>query len=231
MQASIPAERGNVSQLEELLALDRRSAGESRVAPTQTPLRTAVYTVPLRVILKQRWREERRACVAALGVVAAALVLLGFQLFAPSPQTLSSTPAPSQGERSASFTPSAMRALAPRAEAPAPAPAAIAVAAKQPAPVPAEQSQLSVQVRLQRADLWLRIGTPRAAQEARRLLESALAERPESAHGQAALAQACLILEDQRCARTAVEQAQRARPWRASYRSLSRHIERMSDVP
>ncbi|HEX6242307.1 MAG TPA: hypothetical protein VFZ61_15455 [Polyangiales bacterium] len=224
MQVSIEADRGHVNQLGELIALDRSSAGESRRALAPVPLRTAEYTVPLRLLLKQRWREERRTCVAALGVVAALSLLLGLHLAAPSFPLSSAGSERSLGPALRVDGDPQRGASQPAALPVLPAPAVIAPPDGRPSNSGAPS--LSVQLRLQRADLWLRIGTPRAAQEARRLQESALAERPGSAHGHAALAQACLILEDQGCARDAIEQAQRARPWRAGYRSLSRQIAR-----
>jgi cytochrome c-type biogenesis protein CcmH/NrfG len=77
---------------------------------------------------------------------------------------------------------------------------------------------------LQRADLWLRVQTPRGDAEARQLLEPTLAELPKSAHGHAALAEACLRLDDAECARDAIQKAIQVRPRRAKYRALEAKI-------
>jgi hypothetical protein len=87
-------------------------------------------------------------------------------------------------------------------------------------------STLSAIRRLQRADRWLRAEGPQAARQARTLLESALEELPGSVHGQVALAEACLRLGDEACARTAIHKAVLARPWRTKYRALACDIDR-----
>jgi predicted Zn-dependent protease len=92
-------------------------------------------------------------------------------------------------------------------------------------PATPDLGSMSPRRRLQRADLWLRVGSERGDREARGLLESALRDAPGDAHGQAALAEACLRLQDQACARSAVEKAREVRPWRGGYRTLARKID------
>lgn len=86
----------------------------------------------------------------------------------------------------------------------------------------AEASTLPVQLRLQRGDVWLRVGDPRAAEIARVFVESALTVQPDSAHGQAALARACIQVRDEDCARAAIARARKMRPGRRFYRRIER---------
>jgi hypothetical protein len=219
---SVPVE---VGQLRELLSVDRHSAGEARRAERQLPLTTVAYSMPWRIQARRRWRSDRRLRVASWSsclVAAAAVVLWQVPLWS-SANTLVGEPHSSVVARTRVLSvPVGAEQLAGAASAPS---RELPAATPTGEPHSLRTASLSAQRRLQRADLWLDVGTERGAREARSLLESALAELPRSAHGQAALAQACLLLRDQSCARAAIDKATQARPWRAGYRVLSRQID------
>jgi len=208
-----------LGQLLELLSVDRRSAGEARPAPHLTPLKTVAYTMPWRVQARRRWRSDRRLRLTSWSSCLAAAAALVLWQVAPwsTPSSLSSEPGVSAAARPrrAEQAASATQARQPAQDAPSPATDQTSD----------ELPALSARRRLQRADLWLRVGTARADHEARALLQSALHELPSSAHGQAALAEACLRLHDQTCARDAIDEAMRLRPWRGGYRVLSRRVD------
>lgn len=226
MSAAAQAANVEVRQLRELLATDRSSAGEARSGGDRAPLRTIDYRQPLRVRLRRRWRLDRRLRVrsayAGLAVVLCAALCVWWNVRTPA--ALASASQPAQGVAQPK---SAARVHSMPAE-----PAAVPPVGAQslPTPEPAVNdlpaSALSAKRRLQRADLWLRVDTERGASEARALLESALHELPGSVHGQVALAEACLRLGDEGCARTAIHKAILARPWRAKYQALARDIDR-----
>jgi hypothetical protein len=89
----------------------------------------------------------------------------------------------------------------------------------------ASLGRMSIRQRLGRADALLLHGSPRSTLMSRAILESTLPEVPQDAHSRATLASACLLLNDEACAREAIAQALRLRPRRARYRALSNHIE------
>jgi hypothetical protein len=89
----------------------------------------------------------------------------------------------------------------------------------------ASLARMSIRQRLGRADALLLHGSPRSTLMSRAILESTLPEVPQDAHSRATLASACLLLNDEACAREAIAQALRLRPRRARYRALSNHIE------
>jgi hypothetical protein len=89
----------------------------------------------------------------------------------------------------------------------------------------ASLARMSVRQRLGRADALLLHGGPRSTLLSRAILESTLPEVPKDAHSRATLASACLLLNDEACAREAIAQALRLRPRRARYRALSNHID------
>lgn len=178
--------------------------------------------MPWRVQARRRWRSDRRLRVTSLSsclAAAAALVLWQVPIWS-SASTLVGEP------RSGATHERALPLAAVQVAGVSAAPSheqRPATRADEPAAV--SQASLSPRRRLQRADLWIDVGTQRGAREARSLLESALIELPNSAHGQAALAQACLLLSDESCARAAIGKAIEARPWRAGYRVLARRID------
>jgi hypothetical protein len=218
-----------VGQLRELLATDRTSAGEARAARSQAPLRTSDYQQPLRVKLRRRWRHDRqlrlRSAYAGVIMVLTLLVSVWWSWRGNSALAAGANPAavpvPTEQARAVPAAAKAPAVIASIAAAP-PRPTEEPAPSQAGEPVPS----LSATRRLQRADLWLRVQTPRAASKARDLLESALDELPGSVHGQVALATACLRLGDEACARTAIHKAVLARPWRAKYRALAQDIDR-----
>jgi hypothetical protein len=220
-----PVELG---KLRELIAVDRSDAGEARHAQSVQPLTTTVYNKPLRVVLKRRWRSDsslRKATWTSAALALLMLVLWQAPLWSTAGAKSALRPSPTRVRpvrelRSALPLPAAQ----PSAHTSFVQPAALETSVRT-APVAAEPEQLSPRRRLQRADLWLRVGSARGDREARSLLESALREAPQSAHGQAALAQACLRLQDSSCARQAVKTALGLRPWRGGYRTLARKID------
>lgn len=216
MPSTVQTAHAELDTLRDLLAVDRSAAGEARQAGRRLQLETARFHMPLRVRVRRRWRSDRQLRKRTLaGCLAALAAVLLWQL-----------PGQLPSERTT-------RTLAaePRAALQAPRSAAVAAVAHESSPAPLDQpappaEPLSARRRLGRADLWLRVGSERGAHEARSLIESALTELPNSAHAQASLAEACLQLGDQACAREAVERAMKARPWRGGYRVLARRIER-----
>ena len=211
-----------IGKLRTLVALDRTDAGEARPIQRAGPLTTVAYTKPLRVRLKRRWRSDqslRRATWLSasftVALVALALVALGQAPALRRADVKADTAtrvAPAEPVGPAGFALLQARSAPP-------------VHGPPPAPAVASGPVLSPRLRLQRADLWLRVGSERGAREARDLLESALRELPDSAHGQAALAEACLRLSDHACARAAVSAARALRPWRGGYRTLASKID------
>lgn len=224
MPAPVEPAHVELGQLRELLAVDRRSAGEARRAQRSQPLTTASYSMPWHVQAKRRWRSDRQLRIKAWGAclaTTAALVLWQLPLFG-SQRALTGEPHVSRAAETKIAARSERREQTSRAALVASQDTHEPTTLGQPATAPLE---LSPRRRLQQADLWLRVGTERGAREARSLLESALTELPRNAHGQAALAKACLLLHDQGCARGAVDMAMQGRPWRAGYRVLSRQID------
>ena len=251
MQMPIQTPGVDAEQLGQLLSRDRNSAGESRRSGERLPLRTAVYKVPWRILIKRGLRESPRARLALVGAGLVLAASLAFPLFSSvkgvadrassadvvaalvptEPQVaarLSPEPEhePGNGHESSALRPAAVAGavrLEEQAADAAPRPEQEALSSGQEAP--SLKRQLPVQLRLQRGDVWLSVGTVRAASVARRFIESALSERPKSAHGQAALARACLRLNDEDCARAAIERAREIRPKRRGYRRLERQIQ------
>lgn len=214
MPPTVEPAHAELDTLKDLLADDRSAAGEARRAGRRPQLQTASYHMPLRTRVRRRWRGDRQLRKRTLGSCLAALAaVLLWQL--PS---YHGAPSLAAEPRAPVVTSPALRTAAIAPAMPVPPPA------QHSAPAPVADA-LSPRRRLGRADLWLRVGSERGAREARTLIESALIELPESAHGQASLAEACLQLGDQRCAREAVERAMKARPWRAGYRVLARRID------
>lgn len=234
MSAAAQAVSVEVGQLRELLATDRSSAGEARTSrDPSAPLRTSDFQRPLRVTLRRQWRLDRQLRVRTAYAGAAVLltgVLLVWWSWGTDPVLAAAathTAAPKRDARASAVQAEVHPGHVPvgvgtRAAAIAAEDDDDAVAVQE---LGASASTLSARLRLQRADLWLRVQTPRAASEARSLLESALEELPGSVHGQVALAEACLRLGDETCARTAIHKAVLARPWRAKYRALARDID------
>ena len=230
---SAPVEPG---RLRELLMVDCRSAGEARDSQRFAPLTTVAYSMPWHIKAKRRWRGDRRLRITSysLCLALAGLVVLWQAPLWNAPSALSREPQVGSAVQTLRALPLGRRAAG--ATRPvgvsAPAPREPRPARVQPAQQPAASgSELSPRRRLQRADLWLRTGTQRGAREARSLIESALVEIPRDAHGQAALAKACLALGDQGCARAAIGKAMQARPWRAGYRVISRQIDAALAAP
>lgn len=218
MSTAADSQRFAVDQVRELLAVDRRGAGEMRQQELRGALRTAAFKQPIQVRVKRRWRLDRSlrrrvTWSVVLVVLTLAVCLFPWELVK---QVQTATPG--------------LRALQDVLAAPVVLPpSALVDAAEHPQPgeAPAVTSSgLPPRVRLQRGDLWLRIEGERAAREARELLESGLRELPQHARGQAALAQACLRLADESCARQAIGRAIEARPQRTKFRELARTIER-----
>lgn len=209
-----------IGKLRSLIALDRSHAGEARKERRGLPLTTVAYTKPLRIRLKRRWRSDRglrrNTWLGAL-VALAAIALWQLPSASGAGATAQAVLRAAPGRlMQADAAPSALLVAPSSRGAPA-LPAAPDAVTHGPA--------LPVRLGLQRADLWLRVGSARGDREARNLLETALRERPDSAHGQAALAEACLRLGDATCARSAVDAARALRPWRGGYRALARKID------
>jgi hypothetical protein len=223
-----------VDRVRELLTTDRRLAGQARAMSACGPLYTTEYRMPLSVRVRRRWHSDRKLrmrCVyGGLMIVLSAVLSLWFARsgHAAAPQRPAGAKAArvaEQGALQAAAMPPVVLARKHSGESsllPVPAPR---IATTIESGQVAEES-LSARRRLQRADLWLRLDTPRAASEARSLLESALDELAGSVHGQVSLAKSCLRLGDEVCARTAIHKAVLARPGRAKYRALARQIDR-----
>lgn len=232
MSVAAQAASVEVGQLRELLATDRSSAGEARKARNQSaPLRTSDFQRPLSVTLRRQWRLDRQLRVRT--AYAGAVVLLTGVLFAW--WSWRTDPVLAAGATHAAMSKQGVRAPLVAAKVHSgqmqggARSAAVALQGEHATgalEAGGPTSTLSAMRRLQRADLWLRVESPRAASEARSLLESALEELPGSVHGQVALAEACMRLGDETCARTAIHKAVLARPWRAKYRALARDIDR-----
>lgn len=236
MEAPNTAPRAEPGRLRELLAMDRQAAGEARVAEHGAQLTTTDYHMPWRVRAKRRWRSDRRLRIAvssSCALLLALVALLRLPLWnASAAKAAGQSPVSLRAEQPGTYAlraeprPPKRQEKAPRAPEAAPSPVIPSVAPRAPEPESAPYAaELSPQLRLQRADVWLNHKGQHAALEARRLLESALTDVATSAHGQAALAEACLRLEDAACARSAIAAARRIRPMRGGYRALERRIE------
>jgi hypothetical protein len=232
MSAAADSQRLAVGQVRELLVVDRFRAGETRrpELQLQRSLRTAAFSQPLHVRVRRRWRLDRglRRRVAWIGFLLAlvlALVAWQFVLGVQRP-VRAATQEPSSRQDLSSLAPVPLRPVddlrRPQQER---AHSTVPSVRASPQMVPAVTDSPSPRIRLQRGDLWLRISGARAAQRARELLESGLRELPDHGHGQGALAEACLRLGDESCARRAIERAIEARPQRSKFRQLSRDIE------
>lgn len=207
-----------LEKLRAVIVVDRDAAGEARGSARRQQLAMVAYSKPLRIRWKRRWQRDRAlrrrvwtGAVASVMLIALCVVPLWTAGAKSAPQTLARADVPSATSRAAQSRHAATLSASTGLATP--------VSPSQP------PSGLSVRRRVQRAELWLRVGSGRGDREARALLESALAEVPGDAHAQAALAEACLRLRDAECARNAVGVARTVRPWRGGYRSLSRRIE------
>jgi len=209
-----------IGKLRSLIALDRSHAGEARQSQRGLPLTTVAYTKPLRVRLKRRWRSDRglrRNTWISVLVALASIALWQLPPASDAGATAETVLRATPGRLAqADAAPSALLVAPTSRSAPA---------LRAPPDATTSVPSLPVRLGLQRADLWLRVGSARGDREARSLLEAALRERPDSAHGQAALAEACLRLGDATCARAAVDAARALRPWRGGYRALARKID------
>lgn len=230
--ATVPS----VDQLRELLNADRGAAAERRVQKPIGPIKTSSYTTPLRVLWGRYLRANKKrilrgglAAFAAVALMATGWFVVSTWLGGKSrawssehndavaPVTLSNEtfprPLPKQEQESrrevAAIPPSAPRPFAPAQD-----------------DLPEGARGLSVRGRLVRADALLRHPSERAARQARALLEATLPEVPKDAHGRASLAEACLRLQDEACARAAIAEALALRPLRSRYRALARQVER-----
>jgi cytochrome c-type biogenesis protein CcmH/NrfG len=198
-----------------LLDTDRRAANEARPFLEQTTLQTTDYTVPLRVRLKRSFREDARvrfgSAIASAGIV---LVLVGGLVSA-------------LGTAQASQAGGDARTLATRDTTRARS-ATLAVS-YQPLASTHETTPPALPVvrdRLQHARRALRAPGVEGAEKARALLEDLLRVRPKSGRAYAALAEACLRLEDAACAHNAVTKAVARQPRRVKYRALAVRINR-----
>jgi hypothetical protein len=240
VDSALPTASVETDRVRDLLASDRRLIGQARALRNQVPLRTATFRQPLRVRVRRRLRHDRTLRVRLICVglafalaVALCLWLVGRSYAAqlptvgalPSGQALARSPFPR-------LVPEVEQVAAPgsareqKAEAHSAPPTLPTLDPGLDSETPEQPgSAISAIRRVQRADVWLRVDTPQAAREARRLLEGALAELPGSVHGQVSLAEACLRLRDETCARTAIHTAVLARPWRTKYRALAERID------
>ncbi len=227
MDSAFPEPGVESDRIRDLLASDRRLIGQARALRSQAPLRTATFRQPLLVRVRRRWRHDRslRVRVICCGLVLLLTAVLCLWLRGRSHAAhlpiFGALPAsqPLARGQFPRLVPEGEQQGARRAEEVPPAPPPLLEAVAQTAP------GVSAERRLQRADVWLRVGTPQAARQARRLIEGALAELPGSVHGQVSLAEACLRLGDEACARRAIHTAVLARPWRSKYRALAERID------
>jgi hypothetical protein len=209
-----------------LLHHDRSNAGETRDKVVLGPLVMSTYTTPLHVHWRRWFRAHRKslrkAVTLCLSVVAtltsAYLGLLAFQSARTSAkersfaQTQVAPPPASVSRAIAELTPevSPERLMVPATGG----------------FTPDREKAAFLRERLVRADALLRNPSLRAAREARMLLEWTLPEVPSNAHARAALAEACMRLHDEACARAAISKALALRPRRSRYRALARQVER-----
>jgi hypothetical protein len=231
-----------MGRLRAVVVGDRLSLRDARPRERLRALQTIAYAKPLRLWLRLRWRRNRRLRIAAFSscVIFVLALALG-QLVARRAGVEVRTRHVLSAHGTAPFDVLLARRTArfDVGQRPHALTAPVQASARLAPPLPSSGVEssakaapsahaLSARRRLQRADLWLRVQTPRGASEARQLLESTLAARPSGArgqaHGQAALAEACLRLDDADCARRAIEKAIHARPQRAKYRALEAKI-------
>jgi hypothetical protein len=240
VDSALPTASVETDRVRDLLASDRRLIGQARALRDQAPLRTAAFRQPLRVRVRRRLRQDRSLRVRliwlglAFALVAALCLWLVGRSYAAQLPAVGALPSGQANARAPfpGLVPEVEQVEA-RGSAPEHKDEARSESATQPAldPVLAPDTRaqpalaISAARRVQRADVWLRVDSPQAAREARRLLEGALAELPGSVHGQVSLAEACLRLRDESCARTAIHTAVLARPWRAKYRALAERID------
>jgi cytochrome c-type biogenesis protein CcmH/NrfG len=200
-------------RLRGLLESDRLAADEVRPRSAQTPLATTDYAVPLRLRMKRRLREDARvrigSLLASVGLVLVVLVGAIDLTSARAGQAGATIPAPTSHE------PRHLRGTA-------------LVISHQPLAAPAlhvPPREHAVGDRLQRARRALRRSDAEGAARARVLLEDLLRAKPKHGRAYAALAEACLRLEDAGCARTAVTRAVARQPRRVKYRALAARID------
>jgi hypothetical protein len=216
MHTAAGSARVGTRRVRALLDGDRRAANEVRPEIEAARLDTAEYWVPLRVRLKRRLREDDRVRLGSLVLTASvSMVLLG---------SLVSALATAR----ASHVEQRPRLLATDEMLHARGPAALV--SYQPAAAKGREAHLPerpiVRDRLQQARRVLRSSGAEGAGRARTLLEGLVRDRPRNGRAYATLAEACLRLSDERCARDAVTKALARQPRRAKYRALAGHIQR-----
>lgn len=226
----------DAKRLRALLRDDRRDAGEARTESSSVgPLPTGSYQTPWSLIWRDYRRDHRRGLRRMkLGAGVAALVGISCLLLAWRGDQAVANFASKEPAKAVASAPAAVSSMAKQQS-----PAAVVNAAIREEQPPAQPSsgaevaasevdsrrELSTHMRLVRADALLRHPSARAAQEARALLEQTLPEVPRDAHGRAALAEACMRLGDESCARSAMDAALALRPRRSRYRKLAQRVE------
>lgn len=229
------------AEVRALLSGDRQRAGDRRGFGASVPLSTASYAPTWAArwyafrLRHWYWFHGRGASVlrrrfmqAGLALVVGIACALAHGYLTPNAGRAAQAPA----RRATAVT---VRGAVAPVSRPAPdagerAETGRSVDTKPPADPPADRrlehwlNSLSPRARVVRADVVAQGFHVRSARRARRLLESALSEGVGGAHAQAALAEACLRLGDLGCARAAVDEAIRIRPWRGGYRTLRRRV-------
>lgn len=202
-------------RLRGLLESDRLAADEARPRPEHRPLQTTAYKVALRRRIRQRFREDPRIRIGSV-MASAGLVLA----------VVMSVTDPFGGVRATQTGASVAlvmghETLSVRSTAP--------VVSHQPLATPAPLApprEHARRDRLQHARRVLRRAGAEGAAQARVLLEDLLRAKPKNGRAYAALAEACLRLQDAGCARTAVTKAVARQPRRVRYKALAARIDR-----
>jgi hypothetical protein len=205
-------------RLRGLLDSDRSDANEARAHPAQPPLQTTDSKASLRLRMKRRFRDDPRVRIGSV-LASASLVLAmlvgAIDALASARAVETAVSVPTLTSHDIAF----VRSMTPLVSH---QPSAVAVREAPARPY-------AVGDRLQRARRVLRRADAEGAAQARVLLEDLLRAKPRNGRAYAALAEACLRLEDAGCARTAATKAVARQPRRVSYRALAARIDRAFD--
>lgn len=219
MQTAAGSAWVGTERLRGLLESDRLLAEEVRARAAQTPLQTTDHKVSLRLRMKRRFRENPRVYSGSL--IASASLLLVLLVAVVDPLAGAKT-----DQTAARIVAQTSHEL-PRLRSTGP------LVSHQPRVAPALHAPLRTHAtgdRLLRARRVLRrTAGPEGAAQARVMLEDLLRAKPKNGRAYAALAEACLRLEDAACARTAATKAVARQPRRVSYRALAARVDRTFD--